>query len=72
MDIWKQLYTTMDGPHLEYGIQVWSPIIEKDISKLKKIKRRATRTQIKKYTYNQHIRSTHLRLDWIRKIIRIL
>ena len=29
--------------HLEYAIQVWSPIIEGDIFKLEKIQRRATK-----------------------------
>ena len=41
--LWKRLYTTYIRPHLEYAIQVWSPIHEGDISKLEKIQRRATR-----------------------------
>ena len=43
VDIWKQLYTSMVRPHLEYAFQVWSPILEGYISKLEKIQRRATK-----------------------------
>ena len=43
VNIWKQLYTSMVRPHLEYTIQVWSQILKKDITKLEKIQRRTTR-----------------------------
>ena len=33
--LWKQLFTSMVRPHLEYAIQVWSPSLEGDISQEK-------------------------------------
>ena len=39
VNIWKHLYISMVRPHLEYSIQVWSPLLEGDISKLKKTQR---------------------------------
>ena len=42
-DIFKIVYKSLIRPKLEYASQVWSPFLIKDIQKLEKIKRRATK-----------------------------
>ena len=41
--LWKQLYTSMIRPHLEYAIQVWNPYQIGDIDIIEIVQRRASK-----------------------------
>ena len=42
-DIMLPLYKSMVRPHLDYCIQAWKPHLKKDVDKLEKVQRRATK-----------------------------
>ena len=42
-DIMLPLYKSMVRPHLDYCIQAWKPHLRKDVDKLEKVQRRATK-----------------------------
>ena len=50
------LYKSIVRPHLDYCGQAWRPHYRKDIDKLKKVQRRATRMVegLGKYSYNNN------------------
>jgi hypothetical protein len=56
--IFLKLYCTFVRPHLEYCVQAWNPSLKKDIAKLEKIQRRATKLipEIRKKSYEERLR----------------
>jgi ribonuclease P/MRP protein subunit RPP40 len=41
--LWKQLYTSLVRPHLEFASTVWNPYLSGGIKTLEKVQERATR-----------------------------
>ena len=39
----KRLYTSLVRPHLEYGVEVWNPYLQKDIAALENVQKFALR-----------------------------
>jgi ribonuclease P/MRP protein subunit RPP40 len=42
-DLWKNLYTSLVRPHLEYAVQVWNPYLQKDVDEIERVQHRASR-----------------------------
>ena len=55
--LWKDLYVSLVRPHLEYAVQVWNPRLEKDISRIENVQRRATRvpSRLRGLTYEDRL-----------------
>ena len=60
--VWKQFYTSLIRPHLEYAVQAWKPTQLGDIDRLEKIQKRALRVthQLRGLTYEERLESMEL------------
>ena len=56
------LYISLVRPHLEYCIQAWRPHVRKDIDKLERVQRRATRliSEISQLSYEERLQQCRL------------
>ena len=56
------LYKSLFRPHLEHAVQFWSPHLRRDIDKMEKIQRRATKMirEIWNHSYHQQIQDLDL------------
>ena len=56
------LYKSLARPHLEHAVQFWSPHLRRDIDKMEKIQRRATKMipEIRSHSYHQRIQDLDL------------
>ena len=61
-DNFRNLFTTMIRPHLEYAAAVWSPHMKKDIQLIENVQRRATKQLpiISKLPYSERLRQLDL------------
>ena len=58
-EMFKLLYKAIVRPHLEYAIQVWRPVLLKDITQLENVQRRATKLipSIKHPSYENRLKT---------------
>ena len=61
-DMMKKIITTMIRPRLEYAAVVWSPHMEKDIKKLERVQRVATKMvpELRDLTYEERLKEMEL------------
>lgn len=61
-NLWRQLYISLVRPHLEYAVQVWSPILEKEINALERVQARATKIpeSFREMSYEERLDKMHL------------
>ena len=61
-ETFKKLYISLVRPHIEYGTPVWSPLHKKDIIRIEKMQRRATRMvpSLRQLPYNDRLRELQL------------
>ena len=54
----KKLYKALVRPHLEYGVPVWSPHLQKNIKKIESVQRRATKqvNDLHNISYEERLR----------------
>ena len=58
----KQLFTSLVRPHLEYANVAWSPHYKRDIDKIEKVQRRATKfvPELKHLSYEERLKAMKL------------
>ncbi|KAF2350662.1 hypothetical protein FHG87_018580 [Trinorchestia longiramus] len=56
------LYKALVRPHLEYAVQLWSPTLRKDINKIEKIQRKATKMipELRHLSYERRLQRLEL------------
>src|SRR5215469_9102666 len=56
------LYKSLVRPHLEYAVQLWSPFLEKDIAKIERIQKRATKIipELRGKPYAQRLKDLYI------------
>ena len=61
-EVIMSLYKTLVRPHLEYCVQAWRPHLKKDIEKIEKVQRRATRMMMgsRELDYESRLRKVGL------------
>ncbi|XP_072039474.1 uncharacterized protein [Amphiura filiformis] len=61
-DMFRPLYKTLVRPHLEYANCVWSPFLQKDITAIEKVQRRATKMipSFRELPYEMRLRRLNL------------
>ena len=61
-NIITKLYKTLVRPKLEYCIQAWRPYLRKDVDKLERVQRRATKliSECRKFSYEDRLKFTGL------------
>ena len=61
-DIILPLYKSLVRPHLEYGVQFWSPYLQGDIEKMERVQRRATKLipSLKTKSYEDRLKKLNL------------